>query len=132
MRRVHVAILILLVISLIGAACANSSKQTKSIGTSDSGKTVTLSVGDTLNVTLEGNPTTGYNWEAQSLDTTILKQVGQPTFTPTSSAIGSGGQITLSFEAAGKGQTTLNLIYHRSFETGVAPLHTYQVTVQVN
>lgn len=132
MRRVRVAILTLLVIALIGAACANNGKQTKTIGASDSGKTVTLSVGDTLKVTLEGNPTTGYNWEAQSLDTSMLKQVGEPAFTPTTSALGSGGQVTLSFDAVGKGQTTLNLIYHRSFETGVAPLHTYQVTVQVN
>ena len=132
MLRVRVLFLAVFALVLITAGCATNGKETKTIGANDAGKTVSLSVGDTLEVTLEGNPTTGYNWAATSLDTSILKQVGEPAFTPSSTAIGAGGQVTLRFEAVGSGQTTLQLDYHRSWETGVAPLQTYQVTVQVD
>jgi len=45
--------------------------------------------------------------------------------------MGSGGKVTLQFEAAGTGQTPLKLVYHRPFETGIAPLKTFEVTVTV-
>ncbi len=132
MLRVRIAMLTVFALILMTTGCTSNGHETKMIGTSDAGKTIGLNVGDTLEVTLEGNPTTGYNWEATSLDTSILKQVGEPAFTPSSTAIGSGGQVTLRFEAVGSGQTTLHLDYHRSFEPGVAPLQTFEVTVQVD
>lgn len=131
MLRVRVGFLVLFALILIAAGCASNGKETKTIGASDAGKTIGLTAGDTLEVTLEGNPTTGYTWEVASVDTSVLKQVGEPAFTPVSTLVGASGQVTLRFEAVGSGKTTLQLIYHRSWETGVAPLHTYEVTVQV-
>lgn len=131
MLRVRVAFLALLTFVLIAAGCTSNGKETKTIGASDAGKTIGLTVGDTLEVTLEGNPTTGYSWEAASFDTAVLKQVGEPAFTPVSTLVGAGGQVTLRFEAVDSGQTTLQIIYHRPWETGVAPAQTFQVTVQV-
>jgi len=131
MLRVRVMLLAVFAVVLITAGCAANGKETKTIGESDAGKTVTLTVGDTLEVTLEGNPSTGFTWEAASLDTSILKQVGEPAFTPVSTLVGASGQVTLRFEAVGSGETTLHLIYHRSWETGVAPTRTFAVTVQV-
>jgi inhibitor of cysteine peptidase len=131
MLRVRLTLLAVLAIVLVTAGCATNGKETKTIGANDAGKTVSLTVGDTLEVTLEGNPSTGFNWEADSLDTSVLKQVGESAFTPVSTAIGAGGQIMLRFEAVGSGETMLHLIYHRSWETGVAPEKTFDVTVQV-
>ncbi len=131
MRPIRMTILSLLVVALMTAACTTNGKETKTIGANDAGKTISLTVGDTLEVTLEGNPTTGFNWAADSLDTSILKQVAEPTFTPSSTAIGAGGQVVLRFEMVGAGKTMLHLIYHRSWETGVAPEKTYDVAVEV-
>ncbi len=132
MFRLWFAFLTTFILILVAGGCASTGKETRSIGANDAGKTISLSVGDTLEVTLEGNPTTGYNWEAANLDTSILKQVGDAAYTPESSAVGAPGQLVLRFEAVGSGETTLQLIYHRSFETGVAPLQTFEVTVQVD
>ncbi|MGA7669215.1 MAG: protease inhibitor I42 family protein [Nitrolancea sp.] len=132
MFRVRVAFLTTFILILIAGGCTTNGKETKQIGTKDAGKTISLSVGDTIEVALEGNPTTGYNWEAANLDTSILKQVGDVAYTPESSAVGAPGQVVLRFEAVGSGETALQLIYHRSFETGVAPLQTFEVTVQVD
>ncbi len=41
------------------------------------GRTVELCIGETLEVELRGNPTTGYVWDIASLDKEILKQVGR-------------------------------------------------------
>jgi inhibitor of cysteine peptidase len=97
----------------------------------DSGKTVELHAGDKLEVSLKGNPTTGYQWEMAAVDAAILKLVGEPEFNPDSSALGAGGKVTFRFEAVAAGQTTLQLIYHRSFEKNVPPIKTFKATVVV-
>jgi inhibitor of cysteine peptidase len=101
------------------------------LGEKDAGRTVELRAGQALEITLPGNPTTGYLWEVASVDAAVLKAVGEPQFKADSSAVGSGGQITLRFEAASAGQTALQLIYHRSFEKDVPPAKTFEVTVVV-
>jgi inhibitor of cysteine peptidase len=95
----------------------------------DAGKTIQAASGSTVNVVLNGNPTTGFTWEVAAVDASILRQLGEPSFTPKSHAMGSGGQVTLSFEVVGGGQTLLKLIYHRSFEKDVAPARTFEVSV---
>ncbi len=103
-----------------------------SITADDAGKTITLRPGDTLIVTLEGNPSTGYNWErAKTDEATVLKQIGDAEFqADRSDVVGGPGKIVLRFEAAAAGQTTLHLVYHRSWESE-APQKDFQVTVVV-
>lgn len=97
---------------------------------SDNGKTVDVKAGSEIMITLEGNPSTGYNWEAKDLDTSLLQPVGEPEFKSSNpAAVGSGGTITLTFKSLKAGSTKLNLVYHRSWETDVAPLSTYTVTI---
>jgi predicted secreted protein len=58
--------------------------------------------------------------------------MGEPDFEPDSDALGSGGKVTLRFEAAAPGQTVLHLDYYRPFEAEEPPLQTFEVTVQVS
>ena len=88
-------------------------------------------VGDILEVMLKGNPTTGYMWEVASVDASILMQVGKTEFKADSKLLGAGGKIIMRFKAAGAGQTSLRLVYHRSFEKNVPPLKTFEVTIVV-
>jgi inhibitor of cysteine peptidase len=98
----------------------------------DNGTAVTVKTGDTFTVKLEGNPSTGFTWEAKDLDTSILEQVGDPKFSGgVPGMVGSGGILTLTFKALQAGTTTLTLIYHRPWETDVAPIDTFLVTVTV-
>jgi inhibitor of cysteine peptidase len=126
-------ILLLIVSSL--SACGTSAtpeKSARQITEADAGRQIELRTGDTLEITLPLNPTTGFQWEVSSdLDPTILRPVGEPTFKPSSSAVGSGGQVTLRFEAVGTGQTELKLILHRPFEKDVPPIQTLEVAVMV-
>jgi inhibitor of cysteine peptidase len=113
------------------AACGQAGDPTVTLTDKDAGSTVELKVGQLLVIDLPGNVTTGYNWEAVTGYENILEQQGEPQVTPESSAIGAPGIISLTFKAIASGETTLQLIYHRSFEPDVAPLETFEVTVQV-
>ena len=98
----------------------------------DDRREMQLKKGQTLVVTLEGNPTTGYTWEvAEPLDEQVLRQAGEPEFKAESDLVGAGGVQILRFEAVNAGQTTLKLAYRRSWEKDVEPLETYSLQVVV-
>ncbi len=95
----------------------------------DNGKTIEVTIGQELDVTLEANPTTGYTWAvAEPTDERIIRQLGEIEFEPESGAIGAGGVQITRFEVVGAGQTTLRLIYHRPWERG-EPLRTFSITL---
>ncbi|HSB66349.1 MAG TPA: protease inhibitor I42 family protein [Anaerolineales bacterium] len=97
----------------------------------DCGSTVELNTGDTLLLILEGNPTTGYTWEIESNDPAVIKPDGKPEFNSESEAIGAGGTYTFRFNAVAKGQVTLKLVYHRSFEANMPALKSCELTIKV-
>lgn len=106
-------------------------KATKRLTKADTGRLIDLYVGDKLEVTLPGNPTTGFQWDIRDIDPAILRTSGEPEFEPFSSRVGSGGNIIMYFEAVRTGQMKLALIYHRPFEKDVPPAQTFEVTVTV-
>jgi inhibitor of cysteine peptidase len=105
------------------------------VGAQDNGSRIEVEKGQTLVVTLDSNPTTGYSWEVVEGQGTILQQQGEAQFQPSNAGdqqlVGAGGAETFRFEAAGAGEVTLKLIYHRPWEKGVEPLETFSVQVVV-
>ena len=97
----------------------------------DDGGQVELQGGQTLVISLEGNPTTGYTWQVDEVDEKVLRQVGDPGFEPDSGAVGAGGVQTLRFETVTSGTTTLKLVYVRPWEEGSPPEETFSVQVTV-
>ncbi len=87
--------------------------------------------GERFEVVLSGNPAAGYQWEASSWDEAVLTRSPQPDYRQQSSAVGSGGEFIFVFEAVAAGRSTVQLIYHRPFETARKPLRTYEFTVVV-
>lgn len=102
------------------------------LSTKDAGSTVNLKLGQIMDITLEGNPTTGYTWEVAPDSGTLLAQQGEWEFTPDSNALGSGGTVTLRFKAIQSGNAVLKLIYHRTFEPEAQPIHTFEINLVVN
>ncbi len=126
-RKLALFIIITLILAANAAGC--KSTQTK-LAAADNGKTVNVQVGSQILIDLEGNPSTGYNWEAKDLDANLLQQVGEPEFKSSNPGlVGSGGSITLTFKVLKAGTTSLNLVYHRPWETDVAPIATFSVTI---
>jgi inhibitor of cysteine peptidase len=111
--------------------CVSIPEPTVRLSEEDAGSTVQLRVGDTMEVVLDGNPTTGFLWETAAVDASVLNQLGEPGFEPYTSLMGSGGKFTFRFEAVASGQTLLKLVYHRPWEKDVPPEKTFEVTVTV-
>jgi inhibitor of cysteine peptidase len=116
---------------LAEALGGSGTNPTVTLSEGDNGKTVTMSVGTSVLLQLPGNPSTGYDWEATIGTPSVLEQSGMPKFTPSSSAVGAGGTYNFWFQPKSAGRTDLTLVYRRSWETGVAPLKTYKITIAV-
>ena len=123
--------LVLLMVATALVAASGHRGMTVRLEQADSGSTITLHPGDTLEIVLQGNPTTGYTWEVKPGSEVLLKQKGDPEFTPDSKALGSGGRMTFRFDVVASGKAPLVLIYHRTFEPGVPPLRTFGIRVVV-
>ena len=115
---------------LLAESQGGSSSNVTTLGEGDNGKTVTVAQGGGVMIQLPGNPTTGYSWEATVADPSLVESTGS-TFKPSSSALGAGGTYTFTFTARSHGRTVVTMTYQRSWETGVAPLRTYTVTIVV-
>ncbi len=97
----------------------------------NAGKTIRMVKGETFQVSLEGNPTTGYTWEWVAPEQPLLSQAGEPEFLPATDSLGSGGLIRLAFKAEVAGSQILKLIYHRTFEKDTPPLNTFEVNLLI-
>ncbi len=123
--------IICLILCAALAACGTGAADPVTLTQKDAGTTIHVKQGSLVSIQLEGNPTTGYTWEAAPGGSGGLELQGEPAFKADSNALGSGGMMTLQFKAAKPGTTDLKLIYHRPFEPNVAPINTFEVTVVV-
>ena len=97
---------------------------------SDNGSIIELSPGDTVAITLDSNPTTGYSWQVVQMDGRLLQLQGEPEYQANSEGdrlVGAPGTETYAFQALGTGQTTLVLGYFRPWEETVPPVETFTV-----
>ena len=86
---------------------------------------VEVEVGQEFIITLESNPTTGYQWQlARPLDEAILQLVGSEFEAPETKPelVGVGGEEVWTFKAVGRGQTEVALKYVRVWEKDVSPV----------
>ncbi len=123
--------LVLLMLALTLIAAGKQRGITLRLTHADSGSTITLHPGDTLEIVLQGNPTTGYTWEVKPGSETLLKQQGEPTFTPDSKALGSEGRMSFRFDVVTVGKGALVLLYRRTFEPEARPLRTFGIRIVI-
>jgi inhibitor of cysteine peptidase len=116
---------------IVNADVANTPAPEIVVDAGANGSRVELAKGQALAISLEANPSTGYSWEVAEGDQAVLRPVGEPQFAAQSGLMGAAGMETLGFEAAGTGQTTLKLVYHRPWEKDVEPLQTFSIEVVV-
>lgn len=95
------------------------------------GSGVGLNVGDTLNLILDGAPSTGYTWEVGFYVPEVIKPTGEPEQQSDSNLVGASEAYLFRFLAVGEGEVTLRMIYHKPWEKDVADLKTCEVTIKV-
>lgn len=110
---------------------ARGSSRAVRLDARDNGRRLELRVGQRLMLQLRANPSTGYSWEVVSSGQPVLRQLGEPTYTPDSHMVGAGGQLQYEFRAEQAGTASLKLAYARPWEKGKEPADTFSVTVVV-
>ncbi len=95
------------------------------------GRLVRFSRGTIFYVELEGNPSTGFEWQVTSIDSGMLVQQGAPVFAAHDTLMGSAGLYRFEFRTIGPGKSCLRLEYFREWETDTPAADSFQVTIEV-
>ncbi|HUV02569.1 MAG TPA: protease inhibitor I42 family protein [Desulfobacteria bacterium] len=127
---IAILIIVVLLLAYVPREGGNQASGAVQLAATDNGRTIKLTIGQVVTITLEANPTTGYTWDVvEPLSGPVMRQVGEIEFESESDAIGAGGVQTVRFEVVNAGQTALTLVYHRPWETDVEPLKTFAIHV---
>jgi inhibitor of cysteine peptidase len=119
---------------LLFAAGSESTPHTRLISVDEKQKdsTLKLSLGDQVEVSLPGNPTTGYQWVLSAVKPDILEQLGELEYKTSAPALGSGGRFTLRLKAISPGESPVELDYRRPFDAlDVPSSDKFRILVQV-
>jgi inhibitor of cysteine peptidase len=97
-------------------------------------RSVSLSVGDTLTVTLGANASTGFNWTEKMLisDPKVMVQTGHKVIPDGKSVPGASGKEEWTLEAKAPGNTTVSATYGRPWSNGEKDSWVFSANVTVN
>lgn len=104
---------------LMFGGCAST--ETYKLKYNNNGQTLELSLGDSVNIELPENPTTGYSWaffttpEPQNIITNITESYRQDN--ASDGMVGVGGVKTYSFRATHPGRVVITGYYYRPWES---------------
>jgi inhibitor of cysteine peptidase len=135
------AVILLIGVLVWATGCGASGEGTAAsddvaVSLSDNGSQIELDQGETLAVSLDANPTTGFWWEVAEVEASILEQVGDGIYymddTEDPPPPGTGGVKVYRFRAVSAGQTTLKIVLRGSVKEDVEPVHTFSMLVVVH
>ncbi len=96
----------------------------------DNSKTVTVTDGKIFRLELASNPTTGFDWHLEGLDTKSLKVVSSGFNPPKSNLVGAGGTAWWEIQPLKSGKHPIHLLYYRVWEGKEKSVDQY--TLQLN
>ena len=92
--------------------------------------TINTSAGKQFTIVLDGNATTGYNWE-ESFDAALLKLAKKEYKEDNAKGVvGAGGKQYFTFEALKAGQTQVTLNYKRAWENEPIEKKVFNVSIK--
>lgn len=104
---------------------------TKIVTEADKGGEVHLKMGDTLEVRLKSNPTTGFMWYVQKESTPVLKLLRQSQSDATEPGVGRPVVQIFIFEPRRSGDGALRLHYVRSWEPPTPDEERFEIHVVI-
>jgi inhibitor of cysteine peptidase len=100
----------------------------------DDGKTIKAATGKKIEISLKGNPTTGFEWRMVELKSEVVKTDGKGEYVPDKNdqpKVGSGGTYVFKFITAKPGKVTLKFEYLRPWEKDKEPAQKFSVNLVV-
>ncbi|MFG2141882.1 protease inhibitor I42 family protein [Streptomyces sp. NPDC048650] len=98
------------------------------------GSKVAIRNSSTLIIGLEGNPTTGYAWSVDKVDSAVLTLDGSSYEgnANTTQQVRVGGVFNFTFTAKAAGTAAVSFVYRRPWEQSVQSFQSCTVTVTVD
>lgn len=114
------------------AACGREAKPVV-YTEADTGSTIEVAMGDSVTVSLQENPSTGYSWrEEHSAGLELLSdRFLEPSPSPSPGMVGVPGTREFVFKAATAGMQTVSAVYARPWEENIAGRETFSLTIDV-
>ncbi len=96
----------------------------------DNNRTIDIPVGETVEVTLPENATTGYRWAVESYDSEHIEALGsEPRYT--AKGVGSGGEVMFLFRGKKAGSGGIALKQWRAWEGNSSVIGQFRVELNV-
>jgi len=96
----------------------------------DNNRTIDIPVGETVEVTLPENATTGYRWAVESYDSEHIEALGsEPRYT--AKGVGSGGEVMFHFRGKKAGSGGIALKQWRAWEGDSSVIGRFRVELNV-
>lgn len=93
---------------------------------------IEVATGKQFTLTVESNPSTGYQWQlASPVDEKKVKFLRSMFNAPNTDRVGAAGVELWIFEAVGAGDTTISLKYVRPWEKDKAPAETAKFDIVI-
>lgn len=121
--------LFLFLITLILTSCTTNKHLV--IIDKDNNQEFILPKDEVFEISLNSNPTTGYQWTIEKIDSSYLYQLGESEYFSESTLMGGGGIETYKFKTLKEGETELLLLYRRSWEDEI-PADSFHVKIIIN
>ena len=110
---------LLVIIALCCFICPHVTADDGSYGMSANNSDISIEIDETFGISLESNPTTGYEWDVKECDYSVLELVNtgyEPAENQTLPVVGAGGLQNWTFKGLKDGETALEIGYWRSWE----------------
>jgi len=125
-------IIVLSIVLLLTGCIQNDAPATVPVSNeNEMSKNLSIKLGETFELEFQSNPSTGFEWFEQH-DTTVLQLVSSKYRQNSNNRIvGNPGTQTFVFKAVGKGKTTIEFVYKRSWEKDIPPAKKVLYRVEV-
>jgi inhibitor of cysteine peptidase len=94
------------------------------------GQTIDLAIGQTIEIRLRENPTTGFRWQLMGGDRTVCAMTSD-TFKRASGPPGHGGEHSWIVEAVGPGECNIEFRYRRAWANPGQSERMFQIHIRV-
>lgn len=102
------------------------------VGKSNNGKAVSLKIGQTLEIALTSNPSTGYEWAVLKNNPKLLAVAGPSTYDPNKTGMAGAPSVQhLRFKGVKVGTVNLELGYRRPWEKNKKPIELWKIKVKI-
>ncbi len=97
----------------------------------EAGKTIELAAGDTVEIRLSENATTGYRWTLRSIDTLICEVVMEERHGAATTVPGASGSHVWQLKAIQAGVCEIEIAYGRPWQADESPARTFKIKLRV-